>query len=147
MQSGRLVRHPGAIVRWLAWTAGCVSGLLAGVMIPRDVRRREAADRWARRWRFWVRRTIDGPEPSTGSDYPPRSLDPLRGMLIGLSRGEVTSLFGPPPATSAQPLPKIRSGYWRAEVWYYPLDTRRRHAVAITFAQDVVVALDHVAGP
>jgi hypothetical protein len=80
-------------------------------------------------------------------DLPAESaLSPLRQQLLGRTRGQIISLMGPPPATSAQPHPDARAPYWHADTWYYP-PKAGRPAIAITFEQDIACSLDPLSGP
>ena len=109
----------------LAWLMGAVDGFLTTVMMPVSVRRRWKRGHFVRRWQFWVGRMID--------DAPPGAvLSRLRRWLLGRTRGQVISMLGPPPATSAQPHPAARAPYWHADTWYYP-PKAGRPAIGITF--------------
>ena len=65
--------------------------------------------------------------------------------LFGYTKREVARLLGPPPAAAmgqlnaALPAPPT---FWQADTWYYPVDRRRRKAVAVQFDADRVVKVE-----
>lgn len=123
----------------LAWLMGAVDGFLATVMTPVSVRRRRKRVRFVRRWQHWVGRMIDDTPAGPVHSRPGR-------WLVGLTRGQIVSVLGPPPATSAQPHPNGPAPYWHAETWYYPPEAGRP-AIAITFEQGIARSLDPLSGP
>jgi hypothetical protein len=145
-----LQRRPGHLPRpnWRAplhWVRGFFHGFLAAVS-ESPQQRQHAVQRWRDRWQHWVLQ-LAAPHASGGIDFPGAgSLEPLRSALRGRPRGEVAAMLGPPPATSARPT-AATGAYWYADTWYYPLQTPRRHAIAITFEHDHVSAVEHLASP
>lgn len=132
------------LVHYSSYAWGLISGFLYALAAPPEHKRRAALDRWQRQWRSDVRRLIQ-----MHPWQPPsrEEMRPLRRAILGRTRGEVAALLGPPPATSAQPLPASKRGKWTAETWYYPLDTTRRRALAINFHNDRAHGIEAVAGP
>jgi hypothetical protein len=133
-------RSLDALVRPLKWTAGAVSGFLSAALTPGE-RRQSIGDRWRAQWLQWVRRLLE-----TGAGGA-ADLHEIRTALLGRTKNEVVALLGPPPATSAQPLPATAGSFWGAQTWYYPLSESRRCAVAITFSTNTVQSVESLSGP
>lgn len=73
----------------------------------------------------------------------------LRVSVIGRSRQELLHVLGPPPSVAVlrgAGLADVAS-VWEADTWYYPYDSRRRLAVAISFARGVAREVQWVRGP
>jgi hypothetical protein len=73
----------------------------------------------------------------------------LRSAVIGSPMHAVLSVFGPPPTTTAPPRNAIggRPAYLQAEVWYYPLDPRRRRAMAVRFRDGLAHDVEFIRSP
>jgi hypothetical protein len=127
---------------YYAW--GFMAGLLRALGTPPQEKRHAALGRWTAQWRTGVRHLLQSDSPFSPA---PRELFPLKSALVGRTRGEIAALLGPPPATSAQPLPASRRGKWQADTWYYPLDRSRRRAIAINFHNHIAHAIEQVPGP
>ena len=69
------------------------------------------------------------------------SLAKLRQAIIGNNRDTIVRVFGPPPTTGGYAMGSIvQSGqpeYYRADMWYYPMDPARQRAIAIEFREGV----------
>jgi hypothetical protein len=65
---------------------------------------------------------------------PKRSLSRLRLAIMGNTRDAVAATLGPPRALAR-------------DIWYYPLDHRRRTALAIRFHDNIAERVDFIAGP
>jgi hypothetical protein len=88
--------------------------------------------------------------------HRPRPLLSWPHRLFGYTKREVARLLGPPPAAAmgqvdttlpALPLPlppppPPPPTFWQADTWYYPVDRRRRNAVAVQFDADRVVRVE-----
>jgi hypothetical protein len=69
-----------------------------------------------------------------------RSLERFRQAILNNTRQNVAAVLGPPHAAimidttsaGASPAPPA-THWWQAETWYYPLNRRRRAALAIRF--------------
>lgn len=136
------------LTRSACWLAGCVAGLVTATLTPSAQRRRTLQEYWKGQWQSWVGRMLSPQAGPGGVDLPAGpSLEPLRQTLLGKTKGDVVAALGPPPATSNQPPPQKPSAYWHADVWYYPLDRRRRAGLAINFAGGHVASIDPISGP
>ena len=65
--------------------------------------------------------------------------------IFGYSKREVARLLGPPPAAAMGNLNAalaVPPTFWQADTWYYPVDRRRRKAVAVQFDADRVVKVE-----
>ena len=134
-------------MRRLHYAFGFVAGMISRLLRSREARRQEALHRWSAQWRKWVARLMSGNSASLDATAP-TSLAPLQQALVGKSRADVVVTLGPPPATSSEQTNQLGTRhYWHADTWYYPLDLNRRHAVAISFNENLVVAIERVAGP
>jgi hypothetical protein len=69
---------------------------------------------------------------------------PIQRELSGHTKGQVAQKWGPPPAAAMQGPVANGSTYWVADTWYYPLDSRRRTAVAVVFSEDRVVGVERI---
>jgi hypothetical protein len=142
-----------SLARPMYWVMGFVSFFLETVLTPPEVRQRQAQRQWKRQWRRWVRQgALTGDKSAhraPASGLP--ALSALRAALLGRDRAYIVATLGPPPATSAAPqvqsLPPQPAHYWHADVWYYPMDLHRRHAIAFIFQNDVISAIEPLTGP
>jgi hypothetical protein len=126
------------------YAIGFLSGLVWHITTPQEQRRRVSRERWASEWGRWVRRLALAPEHREG----PQRIVSLRRAVTGLDRAAVVKLLGAPAASStAGASPQQPKHYWQADVWYYAFDPVRRHAVAVTFADGKVEAVDWFPGP
>lgn len=64
----------------------------------------------------------------------------LSDQILGASRHQLASRFGPPVIASA-------GDYSMADVWYYPLDESRRSAIAIEFQNDTARHVEVITSP
>jgi len=136
-----------APLRRLHFAFGFLAGMISRLLRSRQQRQQEAMQRWSAQWRKWVARLMSGNTQSLEA-LAPSSIAPLQQALVGKNRADVVITLGPPPATSSDHAGKPTSRhYWHAQTWYYPLDLDRRHAVAITFHDDRVTAIERLAGP
>jgi hypothetical protein len=125
------------------YAIGFVSGLVWHLRTPPDVRRRQSRQRWASEWGQWVRRLTLAPQEHGA----PVRIASLRRAMLGMDRAAVIKLLGPPAASSSASSPAQPKHYWQADLWYYALDPVRRHAVAVSFAEGRVEAVDWITGP
>jgi hypothetical protein len=131
----------------LHFAFGFLAGMISRLVRSRQQRQQEAMQRWSAQWRKWVARLMSGNTQSLDAAAP-ASIVPLQQALVSKSRADVVVTLGPPPATSSDEAEKPSSRhYWHAQTWYYPLDLDRRQAVAITFHDDRVTAIERLAGP
>ena len=75
-----------------------------------------------------VRRLLARPKRSAADP----SLEPLRAKVLGRSKHEVMTAFGPPPAATAGQRP----------TWYYPVSNTDKLAMAVSFVDDRAVAVE-----
>jgi hypothetical protein len=82
----------------------------------------------------------------------PAQLPSLRGQLLGRRKAEVASTFGPPrtavltgPGSGAAPMGQ--STFWRADTWYYAIDSAGHTAMAIRFDRDVATEVSFFSAP
>jgi hypothetical protein len=81
--------------------------------------------------------SIRSRHPSPPLSWPQR--------LFGYTKREVARLLGPPPAAAMGHLNAALVSphtFWQADTWYYPVDRRRRKAVAVQFDADRVVKVE-----
>ena len=64
---------------------------------------------------------------ASGRNRPDSTLARIKTYLLGRSRDQVERELGPPPTSAAANAPT------EPEVWYYPLSSRARCAMAIVF--------------
>jgi hypothetical protein len=140
-------RLPAAVLQWLR---GFLAGLMAAAVASPEKRREAQLVRWAEQWRQWVQPLVDSAGARPEEEPDADTLGPLRAALIGRARTEIVVVLGPPPATSV-PEPtesKLHApAYLTAESWYYPLDVRKRLAIALTFVNDLVASVERIPGP
>ena len=81
---------------------------------------------------------------------PDLSLPRLRHELIGQTKAQVASRFGP-PRTAVMSRPDVKSvgqtAFWRGDTWYYALSTAEQTALAIKFDRNRVWGVDFFHAP
>lgn len=141
-------QSPDWLAASISWLTGFLFGWFESLFAPAEERRRRSLQRWTRQWQQHV---LQLARESESPDAAARSLAALRQMLVGRNRAYIVETLGPPPAISPSAArvsgAQQRPHYWHAEVWYYPLDIRRRRAVAFAFENDRVRSIEHLTGP
>lgn len=137
---GPLRRLPTLVALLSVFAAGALA-------LTARARRRRQLGQWQD---SWMR-----PPRGSGSLLPGdvrQKFEELRRLLMGLSRAQVAEALGKPvtaamaPGSTAAPKPGALSQE-QADVWYYPLDLRRRLALAVMFSAGVVAEVDWMSGP
>jgi hypothetical protein len=140
------LRGPAGVVGAIAWVAGFIRGFHAAATASPEAKRVAALNRWTRRWKETLRREFADGGPDVREDEHAVGL--LRRAVVGKPRAVVVEVLGVPRGTSEQQRPgKAAGAYWKARTWYYALSPRRRTAVAVNFAGDVVSDVEPLAGP
>jgi hypothetical protein len=83
--------------------------------------------------RHALRRLMGRPSPAT----PSGALDAVRARIVGQDRRRITTLFGPPPASTSAP----------SVTWYYPVRAAARTAMAISFEDDTATRVEFFRSP
>jgi len=82
-----------------------------------------------------------GVRPGKHREREARSLVKLRAAIVGNDKDAIVKVLGPPPTTGGYSIGSVvQSGqpeYYRADTWYYPMDTVRQRAIAIEFSEGV----------
>jgi hypothetical protein len=111
------------------------------ILTPGRKRRKAAArHEWVQQWRKNVLAEIEM------GGQPVGALEPLRQMLIGLTRREAAAALGE-PKTSFSAGPAKVAGHWNADTWYYPMDLKNRIAIAVHFEGEKVSGVEELIGP
>jgi hypothetical protein len=137
--------HRAGIVGALAWIGGFIRGFHQAATATPEERRSAALARWTRRWKEALRGEFAG--AGAGRREEEHAMGLLRQAVLGKPRSVVVEVLGVPRGTSEQDRGATAGGYWRARTWYYALSPRRRTAVAVNFAGDVVSGVEQLAGP
>ncbi|MEO6437293.1 MAG: hypothetical protein ABIP55_16240 [Tepidisphaeraceae bacterium] len=78
------------------------------------------------------------------------TLPQLREALLGRSKAQIASRFGPPSTALMNRPGRGRLGpsaFWHADTWYYPIDPDEKTAMAVTFDRGVAAAADFFEPP
>ena len=74
----------------------------------------------------------------------------LRQALLGRSKASVASHIGPPRTAVMKHAgggATGQTGFWRADTWYYAVDSASRTAMAVTFRNDIAQAVEFFEAP
>lgn len=130
----------GLLGKALAWTNGLLSTFLSG-----PPRRPRVALRNALDCGLLTATTRRGRARPTARQ---RSLARLRWALMGNTKQAIVSIFGPPRTAVADgPVLPSAEPIFQADTWYYPIDERRRMAIAIQFNRNEVRQVEFLATP
>ncbi len=68
----------------------------------------------------------------------------VREAILGNTKRTIVAGFGAPKAAAREGTALGSASFWQTDVWYYPLDPRKRSIMAITFQDGVANEVEFI---